>query len=280
MMEREAAERGRGETEPGETIRIARGASSQRRKRDLSILDLRLPASAGSVRFDARRAIWLAETGTLAIADVHFGYPWAHRHAGQLLPVSAAVEDAPARIIALLDCYRPRELVLLGDIVHLAVPVEALKTGLRSLVRELEERVPQVTWVAGNHDRQLQRLLEAMGLGVKLVREATVGPHLFVHGDEPDPEWAAAQVRAVAARGGCIFIGHEHPAITISDRVATCAKCPCFVVGERVMILPAFSQWAAGANVRARRFLSPFAAGEDFSTAFAVLAGKILPVRL
>jgi metallophosphoesterase superfamily enzyme len=75
-------------------------------------------------------------------------------------------------------------------------------------------------------------------------------------------------------------MGHEHPAIHLHDRVTTSVKCPCFLTGPRILILPAFSSWAAGSNVRSTPFLSAFAREALFSHAYAIVAGRILPVPL
>jgi metallophosphoesterase superfamily enzyme len=75
-------------------------------------------------------------------------------------------------------------------------------------------------------------------------------------------------------------MGHEHPAINLRDGIATSVKCPCFLAGPRVLILPAFSQWSAGSNVRTASFLSAHARAATFTQAYAILAGRILPIPL
>jgi DNA ligase-associated metallophosphoesterase len=225
------------------------------------------------VLLDARRALFVRSTRTLALADLHLGYAWAHRHAGQLLPVSAQ-EDSLERITNLIDSHDAREVVLLGDIVHRAVAVEALKAELCKIISTLSERLHLVL-VAGNHDRHLQKLLVGCGLSTKISTEFLAGRHLFVHGDTSSDVIANRQ--AVAARGGRVIIGHEHPAITISDGVATRVKCPCFLVGKEIIVLPAFSPWAAGTDVLVYPRMSAWAGGVTFTTAFAIVNGKLLP---
>lgn len=227
---------------------------------------------------DARRAVFLSQSETLVVADLHLGYAWAHRHGGNLLPLSAG-EDALGRLLDLVESYAPRELVLLGDIVHRAVPVAELRRELRESLCALGGRA-RLRLVAGNHDRRLAPLLAECGVGTELVREMECAPHFLTHGDGADVEGAAARREAARARGGRVIIGHEHPAVTISDGVSTTAKCPCFLVGGRVLVLPAFSSWAAGSDARAGRWMSPFTVGEPFPQAVAILAGKLLPVRL
>jgi putative SbcD/Mre11-related phosphoesterase len=205
------------------------------------------------------------------VADLHLGYAWAHRHAGQLLPI-AAPEDTIDRLAAIAEEYRPSQIVLLGDIVHRAVPVPAL----RAQLDELSERLGgvRVRWVAGNHDRDLGSMVP----GILLEREIPVGPHLLTHGAEGNG--AAASHCLARVRNGLLIMGHEHPAIRVHDRVTTSVKCPCFLAGPRVLILPAFSPWSAGSNVRASQFLSAFAQNARFTHAYAILAGRILPVSL
>ncbi|HEX8297428.1 MAG TPA: metallophosphoesterase [Chthoniobacteraceae bacterium] len=237
----------------------------------------RLELSPG-VWLDARRAVLLEENGVLAIADLHLGYSWAHRHDGNLLPISAR-EDSVERLAELVRDYRPREVALLGDIVHRAILLPALQEELCRLFGQIEELAP-LRLILGNHDANLRRLLHDCGLEPSLARVLEVGPHLLLHGDEMDETVAATALAETRARGGRIFIGHEHPAFTLSDGVASRVKCPCFLASEELVVLPAFSRWAAGTDVREARFLSPYARQTRCTRAIVVAAGKLLPLRL
>lgn len=229
------------------------------------------------VRLDARRAVWLEESSTLAVADLHLGYAWAHRHSGQLLPLSAP-DTSLARLHALIAEYQPRQLAVLGDIVHRAVPVEALEADLLRLCEDLGAQT-SLRLISGNHDRALAGLLQRCGIAVGLDHAIAVRPHLLLHGESQD-ETEAAQLTAEArTRGGQIFMGHEHPAIRVGDGV-TSVKCPCFLSSPQLIVLPAFSEWSAGSPVRSGGFMSALANGAKFGTAYAILAGKLLPLRL
>ncbi len=232
----------------------------------------RLEITPGVV-LDARRAVFLEPEGVLAVADLHLGYAWTHRARGQILPLSAPDQTLP-RLHALLNDYRPQKLVLLGDIVHGVVPVEEMQAELRAVLAALRGRV-EVTLIAGNHDRQLARLL-----GEPIPLEHRAGPHLLVHGDLRDDATAATHLATAKASGGWVLMGHEHPSITLSDRVAHHARVPCFLLGEGLLVLPAFSDWAAGANVRAGEYLSPLTQLAAPARAVAILAGKLLPMTL
>lgn len=229
------------------------------------------------VWLDARKAVWLPGTRTLAVADLHLGYAWAHRHSGQLMPISAT-EDTIPRLTALVDEFAPRELLLLGDIVHRAVPVPSLERDLALLQSEIGSRT-ELRWIAGNHDRDLATLLARLCLGVSLDTRHQIGDLHFVHGDA-SPEVAEADLRAARSSNGIVFCGHEHPAITITDRVTTSLKCPCFLLAPELIVLPAFSPWAAGSNVRQRDFLSKYLQARSPKRAVAIINGKLLPVPL
>jgi hypothetical protein len=111
------------------------------------------------VWLDFRRAIYLEEEGLLAVADLHLGYAWAHRYAGQMLPLVSG-DCLEERLSDLCGCYRPRVVAVLGDIVHRAVPVAEVKTELLGLLRTLTA-VCDTRLVLGNHDRQLRRFRPA-----------------------------------------------------------------------------------------------------------------------
>jgi DNA ligase-associated metallophosphoesterase len=226
---------------------------------------------------DARRAVWLEEARALLVADLHLGYAWAHRQQGNLMPIKAG-EDTIDRLHALAVDYAPREIVVLGDIIHAETKAEALLAELRRLHALIDGTA--VNLIAGNHDAKLAGMLRRAGVRSELLREHTLGKHLLVHGDGADEAAAEARCAEVSARGGLVILGHEHPAIGISDGVATSARCPCFLVGDDVLVLPAFSPWAAGADVRGRTYLSPYLRRARLTRAVAIVAGKLLPMSL
>jgi uncharacterized protein len=223
---------------------------------------------------DARRALWLAEARLLAIADLHLGYAWAHRHGGQLMPVSAA-DDTPERLRALVADYDPATVVLAGDIVHRAVPVEPLKGALKNLVQCLPAGV-NLTVIAGNHDRDIERLA-GMGGGLAPRSHLVTNGCVFVHGDAGSIETARSAIDRAREQSGWIVMGHEHPSVMLGDGVATWQKYPCFLVCEGLIVLPAFSQWAAG-NSR-DDYMSPLLECAKVKAKIAILGNRLVPLR-
>ena len=222
---------------------------------------------------DARRAIWFEEFSMLAVADLHIGYNWAHRHGGQMLPLHQA-DDTVARLMNLCEFYKPAQLLLLGDIVHRALPLPQIELELQRLLTELqgstESRPTMAVFksvgrdsvepmrlhlILGNHDRFLEKLVSA-----PLQTEYVRGGYVFVHGHQ------------INERAERVVMGHEHPAISVGDGVATSVKCPCFLISRTTIVLPAFSLWAAGGVEMPLR--------QRFERAVAILGDKLLPIPL
>jgi hypothetical protein len=219
------------------------------------------------VVFDARRAVYFRDQQLLAVADLHLGYAWTHRAQGQLMPV-APKDNALDRLRAIIADYKPAGVVLLGDIVHRALPVPALLDELRALLSVADGQC-ELILLAGNHDRKLPQLLKQLSAKDLLRSEYVAGENVFLHGDRPATQAGARYV-----------IGHEHPAISIGDGVATSRKFPCFLVAQNVLTLPSFSSWSAHTPFPFYEFMSPIARSARFQTALAILGDRLLPVPL
>lgn len=222
---------------------------------------------------DARRAVYLAEQRVLAVADLHFGYAWTHRARGQIFPVPP-MDETSNRLLALIDDYQPETLAVLGDIVHGVVPVKEWRDALRDMIASLQQRA-NVVLIGGNHDRHLSTVIET-----PLLAEWSTGPHRLLHGDTTGETLITSHLEAARTAGGRVICGHEHPAIVVGDRVAHSARVPCFLASDGLLVLPAFSEWAAGSNIRRGEYLSPYLRATVPHQAVAILAGKLLPMRL
>lgn len=228
---------------------------------DFSRLEIR-----PGIWLDALGAAFFGDTKTLAIADLHLGYAWAARAQGQLWPMHEPASPA-ARLHTLCARYGPERIVCVGDVLHRALPIAGIQDELAAFCAQVP--APLELWLLlGNHDRGLERW--AVPDHVRFAPELRQGTRLFLHGDSP------AAGEGITLR----VIGHEHPAIALGDGVATRAKYPCFLVAEGLLVLPAFSRWAAGTPYGQYPFMSGLAREARFTRAVAILGDKLLPVPL
>jgi uncharacterized protein len=218
------------------------------------------------VWLDHRRAVFLEEEKILAVADLHLGYAWAHRFNGQLLPVEVK-DDLLARLSDLCRFYEPKHLAILGDIVHQAVPVAEVTNELTELFSTLRG-LCGLKLILGNHDKKLRKLARGIA-DLEFIARFEAEKFLLVHGNDP----------VEAPNDKMTLMGHEHPAISLGDGIKS-AKFACFLLSRRVLLLPAFSRWAAGSNIRAYPFMSTLARKASFTKAVAICGTKLLPVKL
>ena len=179
-------------------------------------------------------ALWIPESQTALVADLHLGYSWAQRRRGELGPL--ADERTRQKLFAAIDELRPREIVFLGDIVHAPRPCAAEREWIEQTVTELSRRAA-LTAVRGNHDRAFAREFSHLPITVEPLWSN--GGVIAIHGDRLDlplPE----------PRAATLVLGHIHPSLSIKDASGAGRKLPVFVASPRALLLPAFSPFAGG----------------------------------
>ena len=160
-------------------------------------------------------------TATAVIADVHLGYGEARQRDGDAVP-----RQTVAAVLAPLSSLRVSRLVIAGDLFE-AGPEKTLVDELQTWLDDVG--VELVAVVPGNHDRGLANRDTALPVAPDGV---WLGKWHIVHGD--------ARLRREP-----LVQGHQHPVARWSNGVGG----PCFLVGKVRLILPAFSNDAAGVNV-------------------------------
>jgi len=155
---------------------------------------------------------------TAVIADVHLGYEWARASGGDCLPAHSLAETL-AKLGSLLDRAPIARLVVAGDLVESPAPCRRTASDVRSLFEWLHARGVELVPVLGNHDPQRSS---------KLPLSLEVAGWTIAHGHRP--------IRAAKT-----ISGHLHPVLRARGLTA-----PCFVVGPKSIVLPAFTPNAAG----------------------------------
>ena len=72
--------------------------------------------------------------------------------------------------------------------------------------------------------------------------------------------------------------GHLHPALVLDDGVASRVKVPCFLVAPGRLVLPAFSEMAAGVAVDRSGLVQDAGDTLRFESAVACLGPRLLRI--
>jgi putative SbcD/Mre11-related phosphoesterase len=195
-----------------------------------SVEGWQLTPEGGAIHADERIAV---------IADVHLGYEWARGAAGDCVPAHSLAETLK-KLERLLERSPIDRLVVAGDLVESPRPCSRTAAELARLVLWLGERGVRLVLIEGNHDRSLAGMTRKKGLDT-VAPAPVLQSHLLVAG------WTIAHGHRLvpAAR---LISGHHHPVLRVSGHAA-----PCFLVGDGQIILPAFSDNAAGLDVASAR---------------------------
>jgi DNA ligase-associated metallophosphoesterase len=185
-----------------------------------------LPTSIGgeSVMLFADRALYWPRERTLFVADVHLGKAATFRAHGVPMPRGTTATDL-ARLARLIERAGATRVVVLGDLLHArAGRVPALDdavTAWRAAHREIA-----VVLVRGNHDARAGDPPDAWRIECRDDPYA-MPPFLACHAPVTPPS-------------GYALCGHLHPGVRLYGRGEESARLPCFVLGARRAILPAF----------------------------------------
>jgi DNA ligase-associated metallophosphoesterase len=173
----------------------------------------------------AERAVWDPTRALLLVADLHLGKAEVFQAHGVALPSDGDASTLNP-LLDLAHRLRPREVVVLGDLIHSRL---GLTGDLRQKLRALPELMGcPLRLIAGNHERG--SWLEGLPLGVS----EAVGPWWLSHAPEP-------------REGFLNLCGHRHPVAVVgnaSDRL----RLPCFALDPRrdVMVIPSFGSLTGG----------------------------------
>lgn len=183
--------------------------------------EIQLDVAGQCLVINAERAIWWRYERRLLVADIHFGKGSVLRQSGIAVPSGQTATDLE-RLDRLIERYRPREILVLGDLVHGRSATDAPWV---SKVREWRERHATIAMclVEGNHDRHFSPQL----LGFEVVEaELFATPFVLRHA----PGYSAK---------GYVLAGHVHPGVVVPDGWRR-HRLPAFRFGSRIGVLPAF----------------------------------------
>lgn len=195
----------------------------------------------------ADKAIYWPAQQALLIADIHFGKAAAYRRLGQPVP-QGTTQTNLQRLDTLLAQYPSRRLIFLGDFLHAA---QSRTAATLAQLQAWRMRHPEldITLIRGNHD--LRAGDPPAQLGIAVVPEPLLlGPFSLQHEPNPHPTHH-------------VLAGHLHPAFRLQGRGRQSLRLPCFRIGGRVSLLPAFGAFTGMMEIGADEGQRIYVVSED-----------------
>ena len=166
------------------------------------------------------RALFWPRERWLVVSDMHLGKAAHFRKSGTPLPEG---QDAATllRLDVVMETFQPDRVLILGDLFH-----SSLNNQWQVFQQWANAQQVPLQLVTGNHDILASEHYEAAGLQV--TREPLiVGPFAWVH-------------QPMDTLDRYSIAGHIHPGVVLKGAGSQRLKLPCFLIGERSAILPAF----------------------------------------
>jgi DNA ligase-associated metallophosphoesterase len=181
----------------------------------------------------AERAAYWPHRRMLLVADPHFGKAASFRALGVRVP-RGTTEGALARLDTLMTRLAPERLVFLGDFLHAR---EGRNDETFRLLAEWRARHGAIAMrlVRGNHDKRAGDPPGEVGI------ECVDGP-------VTEPPFALAH-HPTRVAGSYVLAGHVHPCAVLIGRGRQRERLPCFWLGHRTGVLPAFGEFTGCAEV-------------------------------
>ncbi len=217
--------------------------------------EIRMPLGDTEIVADSSGALFLPDSGTLVVSDLHLEKASSFARRGTFLPPY----DTAATLVllaALMLKREPKQVISLGDSFHDCDGYTRLAEPDRARLAALQRGRTWI-WISGNHDPRLPG-----DIGGEIAEEVALDGLTFRH--EP---LAGARMGEVA--------GHLHPAAKVRGRGRS-VRCRAFATDGKRMVLPAFGVLTGGLNVLDGAFAGLFSGA--LSRALLIGNGKLFPI--
>jgi DNA ligase-associated metallophosphoesterase len=191
---------------------------------------------AGAWKLLPERAAYAPAAKTLFVADLHLGKAATFRALGAPAPTGVS-EETLRRLAELIETIEPEHVAVLGDFTHARA---AMTRGLFASLCAWRARWSSLafTIVLGNHDRGAEQAYSECGFSCVQAGAVLGGAECRHH-----------PIDGADGAGALALAGHLHPAVRLNGPRRDSLRTPCFVVGERQIVLPAFGEFVGGSLV-------------------------------
>jgi putative SbcD/Mre11-related phosphoesterase len=188
-------------------------------------------------------ALYHPEMDLVVISDIHLGLEGNMTSKGSYIP-QFQLEEMKQELVEIKQSTGAERILVNGDMKNQFSTSYTEKQEVEEFITFLKEKFQEVILIKGNHDTFLENTAEKHGLEMK--RYFVEGSVLFIHGHE--------KIEEVEEEFSTVVIGHEHPALGLTDDVGVKEKVPCLLYGEvrdglNLIVMPAYSKISNGSEV-------------------------------
>ncbi len=199
----------------------------------------------GFETIDSLPALYRPSLDLLIVSDLHLGLEGTMTSDGNYVP-KHQLDDILGDIEELKVETNASRILVNGDLKNeFKTSRYSESQEIKKLIDFLREGFDEIILIKGNHDTFIESTVEEKGLELKeFYQEEGI---LFTHGHIGLDELDAKDYETVV-------IGHEHPALALTDDIGMKEKVDCFLFGQTsqgkdIVVLPAFSSISNGTNI-------------------------------
>lgn len=198
------------------------------------------------------KSLYWQEQKILFLSDLHIGKATHFRKSGIPVPEAVHQEDFD-RLIYLVDFYKPKRLIFLGDLFH--SDYNSAWKKFRNLFENQILLRPEL--VTGNHD-----ILDTAHYTFMDIYPDSLIIEPFILSHVPLEHNMTFELYNLC--------GHLHPSVLIHSGAKQSFRIDCFYFGKNQGILPAFGNFTGR---------SKMSVNKDEDKIFAIAENEIIPLR-
>jgi len=198
-----------------------------------------------------QKAVFLAASKTLVVADVHIGKGASFRARTFFAPDGMTSRDLNC-LSKLIHKYKAERLIVLGDLVHAQDGLTKDEVTLFEQFRQENAEI-EMLLIMGNHDRKA-RLPRSWQIE-RVPGELCEGPFIFSHEYEESERPKKTE--------GYVLSGHIHPSVILRGQGKQRERLPCFWLRRKYAVLPSFGVFTGSFTVRPSQLDKIFVVAHD-----------------
>lgn len=200
-------------------------------------------------------ALYIKDEKILAVSDFHLGYEAELRKKGIFIPTHqfADTRKRLKNIFKKLEAEgkKLKTIIITGDLRHEFGAVSLQEyLDVKEILAFMKLHAEKVILLKGNHETMSNYIKKFVSVRNYFLTKGIA----FLHGDKIPNKKEILQKKI-------FIIGHEHPAIKLSDSVVS-EKTKCFLKGKwrskLLIVLPSFNLITEGTDILSEKLLSPF----------------------